>query len=250
MTTLMGISSVNAQGGTAANDNQWHYSAGVYLWAAGMGGETSDGTDFDISFSDLADNLNLGLMAAFGARKGEWELIADLLYLDISAKDTITTSIPVGPGAIDVNAKAELDLTGSVLKLRAGYNLMDEGGNQLGLFGGARYLDLDADVDISNTALGPERSISLSESGDVWDAIVGVKGRVALAERWWIPYYLDVGTGDSDLTYQVATGIGFQASDKWNVNLLYRYLYWDFGSGKVLKDLNFEGFMLGTVYNF
>jgi opacity protein-like surface antigen len=48
----------------------------------------------------------------------------------------------------------------------------------------------------------------------------------------------------------VATGIGFQASDKWNVNLLYRYLYWDFGSGKVLKDLNFEGFMLGTVYNF
>jgi hypothetical protein len=35
-----------------------------------------------------------------------------------------------------------------------------------------------------------------------WDAIVGLKGRATFGEehRWFVPYYLDVGTGESSLT--------------------------------------------------
>jgi hypothetical protein len=35
-----------------------------------------------------------------------------------------------------------------------------------------------------------------------------VKGRFALDEHWFVPYYADLGTGESDLTWQIAGGIG------------------------------------------
>jgi hypothetical protein len=39
----------------------------------------------------------------------------------------------------------------------------------------------------------------------VWDAIVGVKGTYAFGSerQWFMPYYFDIGTGQSKLTYQV-----------------------------------------------
>jgi hypothetical protein len=33
--------------------------------------------------------------------------------------------------------------------------------------------------------------------------VVGVKGQVRLDDRWYLPFYADVGTGDSDLTWQL-----------------------------------------------
>jgi hypothetical protein len=38
-------------------------------------------------------------------------------------------------------------------------------------------------------------------SGNVWDGIVGIRGKVTLNEKWYLPYHLDVGTGNSEVTY-------------------------------------------------
>ena len=84
-----------------------------------------------------------------------------------------------------------------------------------------------------------------------WDAIVGVKGRMALgaSREWIVPYYLDVGTGDSDLTWQGAIGLGY--AFRWgDVVAMYRYLDYDFKSGKKVEELTASGPMVGVTFRW
>ena len=89
----------------------------------------------------------------------------------------------------------------------------------------------------------------VSDSGDVWDAIAGVKGQVNLTEKWYIPFYGDIGTGDSDLTWQAFAGIAYKFK-KVDVVLAYRYLYWDFDNNDVFDDLNLSGPYAGIKFVF
>lgn len=40
-----------------ASGDGWQYGVGIYLWGAGIGGKTATGSDVDVSFGDLLDNL-------------------------------------------------------------------------------------------------------------------------------------------------------------------------------------------------
>ena len=57
----------------------------------------------------------------------------------------------------------------------------------------------------------PGRSGTKKVSESVWDGIVGVKGRYAFGDdrKWFVPFYLDVGTGQTKLTWQAAAGVGY-----------------------------------------
>ena len=60
-----------------------------------------------------------------------------------------------------------------------------------------------------------------------------------------MPFYLDVGTGQTELTWQGVAGIGY--SFRWgDVVGVYRYLAWNGKSGKPLQDLNLGGPMVGV----
>jgi hypothetical protein len=90
---------------------------------------------------------------------------------------------------------------------------------------------------------------SISETADLWDAIVGVRGRVKLAERWFLPYYLDVGAGSSKLTWQALAGIGY-AFGWGDVTLAWRQLSYDQKDDKLLQDFRFKGSLLGATFRF
>jgi hypothetical protein len=89
----------------------------------------------------------------------------------------------------------------------------------------------------------------LSASEDLWDGIIGVKGRLSLNESWFMPYYADVGTGDTDLTWLVSGGIGY-AFNWGDVILEYRHLEYDQGDDELIQDLAFSGGMLGVAFHF
>src|SRR4051794_27569839 len=58
----------------------WHFEIIPYGWLTGVNGKASAGRfsqDFDVSFSDILDNLDIGLMGAVQARSGRWALFAD-----------------------------------------------------------------------------------------------------------------------------------------------------------------------------
>jgi len=70
-----------------------------------------------------------------------------------------------------------------------------------------------------------------------------------LNEHWYLPYYADIGTGDSDLTWQLFGGIGYMFN--WgDIKLGYRYLKYDQDDDKLLQDFTFDGFLLGVGFRF
>ncbi len=76
-----------------------------------------------------------------------------------------------------------------------------------------------------------------------------MRGVINLNEQWYVPYYADIGTGDSDLTWQALAGIGYRFS--WgDIKLVYRYLSYDMDDDKLLKDLDLSGPALGVVFRF
>ena len=64
-----------------------------------------------------------------------------------------------------------------------------------------------------------------------------------------MPYYLDVGTGDSDLTWQGIAGIGYAFG--WGETVAaWRYLDYDLDSGSPVADINFSGPAIGVVFRW
>jgi hypothetical protein len=239
---IMTFGPVHAEEYGATKD--WEFSAAIYLWGAGIGGKTASGSEVDVSFDDLFDNLNSAFMGTFEARKDKWLVITDLIYMDLAADKKTEVTIP-----INVTGEADMDLTGKIFQLAGGYNLHADDRSRIDLIAGARYLDLDMDTSINITGPLQNRPIKISESGDVWDGIVGVKGQYALGQRWSIPYYVDVGTGQSEFTWQAMMGVGFNAAKWLDIALVYRHLAWEV-DGDIIDNINFTGPALGAVFRF
>lgn len=214
----------------AEKETDWKFSAEVYLWGASIGGKTGSGSKIDVDFDDLFKDLEMGFMGLFGAHKGKWSLLADVIYLDVEDDTT------VGPGI-----KLNVELTGWIVHPVVAYNLVENENFKLHILGGARYLYLDTDLE-----LGPLRE---DDPVSYWDGIVGVRGNVNLAEKWYLTYHLDIGTGESKVTYQALGGVGYKF--KWfDVIAAYRYLRWDFDSGDTLDDLDLHGPFGGVKFEF
>ena len=210
-------------------DAAWRFSAEVYLWGASVGGKTASGSDIDVDFDTILDDLEIGFMGLFGAYKGKWSLWADLIYLDVEEDTTV------------FNEPLSVELSGWIITPAVGYNLVDTERVRLDVLGGARYLYLDLDL-----RLGP---LADEESDSVWDAIVGVRGSFNLTEKWYLPYHLDVGTGDSDFTWQALGGVGYKF--KWfDLLVAYRYLSWDFDDNDAVDDLDLSGPFAGVKFVF
>jgi hypothetical protein len=247
---FFGISSVLAQTDSSASQDQWQFSGAIYLWGADIGGHTVRGSEVEVGFSDILDNLEMAFMGAFAARKNNWSFLADVIYLDLGVDRTVDLSIPVGPIQIPVTTSASLDMQGLVLHFAGGYSLYSEGKSRLDLIGGARYLDLDTGLFLALQSLGPGQSRTISDSLTAWDGIVGLKGHASLGERWFLPYYVDVGGGDSKLTWQATAGIGFRAGRVWDLALVYRHLEWDLDSTRLIDDISFSGPTLGVIFRW
>jgi hypothetical protein len=220
-------------------DDRWKFKAAIYLWAAGMQGTTRRGNEIDVGFDDIWDNLDMAFMGAFEARKSKWSLAADVIYLDVSADKSGT----IGPG---VPANADVDFTGWVINLQGARNVLDAEQASVDILAGARYLDFDSKLTLS---VGGAPLPTARQSGSVWDGVIGVKGNVNVTKKWYLPYYLDAGTGQSDLTWQAAGGVGYRFNC-CDIVLVYRHIYWDFKSDRALKDISISGPTLGGVFKF
>jgi hypothetical protein len=59
-------------------------------------------------------------------------------------------------------------------------------------------------------------------------------------QRWFVPYYLDVGTGQSSLTWQAMVGVGY-AFGWGSVMGAWRHIDYDMKSGKSIESVSFDG---------
>lgn len=217
----------------------WKYSASLYLWGSGLEGETANGADIDVSFSDIVDNFDFGYMGTFGAQKGKWGFLTDVIYLKVGDKPN-TWQQGDGPTLTNIQVKTW------VVTPMVTYRVKESDQLSLDLLAGARYLYMQPKLTISPL---PEASTS----GSVWDGIVGVRAKYDLNEKWFMPFHFDVGAGDTDLTWQAFAGIGYQY-ENFDVVAGYRHLDWDFDDsgtgGGVFNDLSMSGPIIGAIFKF
>jgi hypothetical protein len=216
------------------NDN-WRFSVTPYLWLPTVNGTIKSsmpsgslrGLEAKVGSNNYLDYLNVAIMLAGEVRKGKWSIYADVIYLDFSKeKSEVQAAVYNSSGRIPINTSLNTDtkssLRGLVWNLLGTYRLLENPIITLDGMGGVRYFGLQASTDwqLSAAVNGPRQGETLARSGeisgreDIWDAIVGVRGRVRLgSSNWFVPYYFDVGTGTSIVTWQGLLGIGY--SYKW-----------------------------------
>ena len=239
-----------AMGAAESSESDWQYGLGIYAWLPSISGDLNHplpgGGDVSVDTEQILDSLKMTFMGNFEARKGDWSGFTDLIYLRLGGDKSKSITLP--NDTTHTLLDADMELKGWVWTLGGAYTPWRNQGSYLDLFAGARMLSLETDVDLTGGGpLQAQRELSMSET--FWDGIVGAKGHLALNERWFVPYYIDVGTGETDLTWQAAAGIGY-AFDWGQATLLYRYLEYDQGSDEVLQDISFGGVQLGVGFRF
>lgn len=137
-----------------------------------------------VDIGTILDKLKFTFMGSFEARNGRWGGFTDLIYIDLGETRLQTRDI-----------------------------VLDR-----------RQVPAGVSGNVGSIALA-DRSASRRASLNHWDAIFGVKGQMSFgADRaWFVPNSADIGTGESDLTYHLMTGVGY--AFKWGEMVAqWRYL--------------------------
>lgn len=250
----------------AQTSDSWQFDAIIYLYFprvdtdatyTGPGGTTIN-ADTEINPSKIYQHLKMGFLGAIDAHKGSWGAFTDVMYLNIGGLNSATRNVAFG--GIGVPASASLStsfgMKTTVWTLAGTYRVLAEPDATMDVLAGARLLDIKLMLGYQLSGnLGPivlpGRSGSTNADKNDWDAIVGVKGRAVISgdRKWFVPYYLDVGTGESKLTWQGIGGIGYGYS--WgNVTAVWRYLDYHGKSGSAIDRLSFNGPMLGVGFHW
>lgn len=244
--------------GIGAAQEDWEKRVAIYGYFPDIGGHTRfaapAGDEFEIDNNDLIRNTELAFMTSVEAQKGRWGLFGDLVFMDVSDETAGSTtlvqgSVPLPPG---VTADASAQIEAAVLTFAGNFRALESQRNVLDAFAGVRVLGAESTLDASlSSPLGPVAAIASTVDDESVDAIFGVKGKVGLgdASRWFLPYYVDVGTGDADRTAQAVLGIGF-TTKRGEVFGTYRYLDYDMQNDSLLADLDLSGPAVGFAFRF
>lgn len=250
----------SAQAQTAPADDL-RFRASMYGWFPGLSGSTqfpsgASGPSIDVDAKDLIDSLKMAFMGTFEVQSGKWGGLVDWIYTDIGSDKAGTRDFAIHGQALPagLNANLSLDIKTNILTLAGTYSFVEKPEYSMGLVFGARMLDMDQTLDWSFVGTGPAgvaRAGRSEVSATNWDAIIGVRGRARFGDdrRWFVPYYGDIGSGNSKFTWQAMAGLGY--SFKWgDIIAVWRYLDYEFKSGDPVQSLTFNGVAAGVSFNF
>jgi hypothetical protein len=246
----------------------WKFSLMPYFWLPTIETNLNFGpvvasrveSEISVAPSDWLPKMKMAGLLAGEARYGKWLLAGDYVYLNLGSNNSHTNTNNFGPGQVRiVDTGSDTSLKTTIWSIVGGYSVVSAPAASVDVIAGVRYLSLKATTDwnLNVDVTGPNgnsvilpRSGSVGKSANVTSAIVGAKGRVKLGEtNWFVPFYVDVGGGNSVTTWQAAAGIGY-AYPWGDVRLDYRYLSFDQDGDKLIKDLNMGGAALGVNFVF
>jgi hypothetical protein len=241
----------------------WHYTFSIYAYAPAIDATSSfpvdsGGTRLNVDAGAILDRLEFLAMGTFGAHNGTWGVFTDAVYFHFGGARSASRDFTIGNVGLpaDASASFDWDLKGLAWTLAGEYRVVSDPSFTLDVLAGARVLDIRQHLrwDIAGS-IGPldplARSGETSGNQRSWDAIVGVKGRYAFGDerRWAIPFYLDVGTGESQSTQQVAAGLAYGFG--WGeVTAMWRYLRYNAKSDRVFQDISFSGPLIGATFRW
>ena len=230
-----------------ATSSEWKKTFEVYGWLPNIYITTAEQDHITLTLGDLISNLKFLAMLDFGAQKDKWSMGADVIYMHIGGSGETIKSGPIGdPTDIDVS----VSMRAVISTFGGGYQFFGDNRHELhGVFG-ARYLYIKLPIEVDvDAAIGPEGGKKVILGGDNWDGIVGLRGKTDINDRWYTNYYADIGTGQSDLTWQAKVGFGYHFN-KFTGTFGFRYMRWNFDSSSELDNLRVIGPYLGARWTW
>jgi hypothetical protein len=248
---------------TAQTADSWKWQASIYAYLPDISGRTtfpetggSGGSTLDAE--TILDNLKMTFMGNIEASNGRWGVFTDAVYMDIGNTKSGYRDFTLGGAALPagVAANVSYDLKGWAWTLAGTWRVASDPASKMDVLLGARLFDLrqtfgyEVTGDVGSIPVAGRAGTSEAKLSN-WDAIVGVKGRFAFGDggKWFVPYYADIGTGESDLTFQVMGGLGY--SFGWgDIIGVWRYLDYDMKSGKKIESMTFNGPAIAAVFHW
>ena len=228
-----------------ASPEGWQVTVAPYFMGASMNGTTAVAgreVSVDVPFSDILKNLEFGVMGLMVARKGQWGVGGDAIWMALGANGS-STNFPGVSGSVDVNQGAF-----SFYGLR-------RLGDSADLTFGARVNTIQASLAFSGPftqllALDVDRT-------KTWvDPIVGLQLRTRGESRWHAQMYTEIGGfgAGSDFTWQAFPTVGFRLSKAASIDFGYRWIDINYASGDDFEafkyDVLTQGPVLGFVFKF
>jgi hypothetical protein len=242
------------------SQDEWKFSPLIYVYGPTIHGSATfpTGTTVNITVdpNQLLPNLNFAFMGAFEAQRGSWGLFTDIIYMHASGSKSATRDLTIGGMTLPagVTANVGLDVKSTVWTLGGSYRIADTPQAIFDVLLGTRALFLNQHLTWQFSSdvgplVGPARQGSGDSNLTNWDGIVGVKGRLMFGEQhaWFVPYYFDVGTGASQLTWQALGGLGY-AFHWGEVIGVWRYIDWHFSKDSASQSLN--GPAIGVAFHW
>jgi opacity protein-like surface antigen len=227
----------------SVSSEKWQFQFSPYFWLAslhGTGGVGNRTVQVDESFSDIFHSLDFALMGVFEARKGKLIVLTDMEYVAIS-DDKATP----GPFFSNVNAKFKT----FIFDPEVGYRVLDNPakGQSIDVLGGIRVWHVSTEL---NFGAGILPALQVQGSRNWVDAIVGLRGKMALSPKLFATGKFDLGGGGSKFTWQIFAGGGYNINEKIALIGGYRVLDVNYNKNNFVYDMNQRGPIMGLGFKF
>jgi hypothetical protein len=230
---------------TQPAENDWSFNLAIYGWATAIDGTISAGgrsADVDIAFKDVLKHLDMTFMAAAELRYKRWGFMGDLIYARLH--DDIAP-----PSGIIFSSTHEVfkETIGTFL---LSYRVVDAKPAYLDFFAGARVYSFYSEI-VLRPNLG--QTGFKADGTTTWaDPIIGMRSRYYVSPVVFLNGYGDVGGfgAGSELSWQVLGSIGVQAARWCDVQLGYRGLGFEYGSGNRKQEITTHGPIIGATIRF
>jgi hypothetical protein len=229
-----------AQDDTSASSG-WKHSAIIYLLAPTIEGTVGVGPidgDMKVDPGTVFDTLDGAFLGGWVSEKGDWGVFLDLVYMNLSEDFKLVNEQVPG----EIGNK----------QLVAGVNGLYRLSDSVQFMAGVMYADISMKLSLDGP-LGP-RNVKAGES---WaDPMVGLRFATPVGERWSFAGFGQVGGFGvgSDLTWQLSGSFSYRMTQRSSLLIGYRYLDFDYESGKGRDLFKFDmaehGPALGFRFNF
>lgn len=247
--------------------DDWRVSVAPYLFlpVTTTGTSTIAGVtaDVDLDLSDVLEALNFAASTRFEVWKGDFGLMSDFYYVNLSGGSTV--GLP-GPGA--GTARVDIKTKQGWASVLAGYRFLDgsydsNSGKRRYTFdagAGFRYNVLRQEVNANlNIDIGPGFGFQRKLGGtETWfEPVISLRGAAEISERWTLAARADIGgfgVGGDDLQWVVLAGADYRPWDSTSIRIGWQFYGIDFSTnradGKFAYDVFQTGPYMGLDFRF
>ena len=233
--TLLGVAAPTQ---SAEQSDDWEFMvAPLFLWGMGIEGTTSIGpvsAPLDIEFKDALENLDGLFTIHFEAQKRDLALFAEYQYVNLGPE----AQLPTG-------AKVNVSFKNTMAEFGAGYRVAGNDSNDVEIIGGTRYVKQELNASGLPSPPLPISSLGTKESW--WDVFVGGRVTSQLSDRWKFVGRADVGTGGSDVTWNLVGMFDYRFRDWGSVFFGYKWMDFDYEDGSGVNRYAYDATQQGPL---